>query len=118
MSIFRSYLLFCLIVCLPHYFRTTRSRKKCLSVSGGKQSEKAYFELKNGKKHTDPAEKAFISTLRLLRENKNDQALEMAKMRLNLVCLSNGLAEPRDWMQSLHELSGLRNGKKKLLPQF
>ena len=41
--------------------------------------EKAYFELKNGKKHTDPAEKAFISTLCLLRENKNDQALEMAK---------------------------------------
>jgi hypothetical protein len=37
--------------------------------------EKAYFELRNGKKHTDPAEKGFISTLCLLQEGKVGEAL-------------------------------------------
>ena len=79
--------------------------------------EKAYFELKNGKKHTDPAEKAFISTLCLLRENKNDQALEMAKNAVELgLPFERFLAEPRDWLQSLHELSGFKKWKKEVAP--
>ena len=56
--------------------------------------EKAYFELKNGKKHTDPAEKAFISTLCLLKEEKVKQALVMAKKAVKeLVCHLKGFLE-------------------------
>ena len=46
--------------------------------------EKAYHELKNGKKHTDPAEKGFISTLCLLREGKLEKALESARDAIRL----------------------------------
>ena len=45
--------------------------------------DKAYFELKNGKKHTDPAEKAFISTLCLLK-GKTQEALTMAKKAVEI----------------------------------
>lgn len=79
--------------------------------------EKAYFELKNGKKHTDPAEKAFISTLCLLQEAKVGEALKMAKQAVRMgLPFERFLAEPRDWLSPLRENQGFRKWKKEVDP--
>ena len=75
--------------------------------------EKAYFELKNGKKHTDLAEKAFISTLCLLKEDKINAALIMAKKAVELgLPFERFLTEPRDWLTPLRKLSAFQKWKK------
>ena len=76
--------------------------------------EKAYFELKNGKKHTDPAEKAFISTLCLLKEDKINAALTMAKKAVEMgLPFERFLTEPRDWLALCESFQLFKNGKTK-----
>ena len=79
--------------------------------------EKAYHELKNGKKHTDPREKGFISTLCLLREGKVEKALESAQdaVRLGLP-FERLLAEPREWLAPLREHPDFKKWKIKVSP--
>ena len=79
--------------------------------------EKAYHELKNGKKHTDPAEKGFISTLCLLHEGKVEQALDSARdaVRLGLP-FERLLAEPREWLGPLREHTDFKKWKRTVSP--
>ena len=81
--------------------------------------EKAYFELKNGKKHTDPAEKAFISTLCLLKEDKINAALTMAKRAVELgLPFERFLTEPRDWLAPLRKLPAFQKWKNQMEPSL
>ena len=81
--------------------------------------DKAYFELKNGKKHTDPAEKAFISTLCLLKEDKVKKALAMAKHAVELgLSFERFLAEPRSWLMPLHNDPDFQKWKESLNPSL
>lgn len=81
--------------------------------------EKAYFELKNGKKHTDPAEKAFISTLCLLKEDKINAALSMAKKAVELgLPFERFLTEPRDWLAPLRKLPTFQKWKNQMQPSL
>ena len=81
--------------------------------------EKAYFELKNGKKHTDPAEKAFISTLCLLKEDKINAALNMAKKAVELgLPFERFLTEPRDWLAPLRKLPAFQKWKNQMEPSL
>ena len=79
--------------------------------------EQAYHELKNGKKHTDPGEKGFISTLCLLLEGKVEKALESARdaVRLGLP-FERLLAEPREWLAPLRDHSDFKKWKIKVSP--
>ena len=81
--------------------------------------EKAYHELKNGKKHTDPAEKGFISTLCLLHEGKVEQALDSARdaVRLGLP-FERLLAEPREWLGPLREHTDFKKWKRTVSPNI
>ena len=79
--------------------------------------EKAYFELKNGKKHTDPAEKAFISTLCLLKEEKVKQALVMARKAVKEgLPFERFLGEPREWLKPLRDMKDFRRWQESLNP--
>ena len=63
------------------------------------------FELVSEKKHTDPAEKAFISTLCLLNEEKVEQALMMARKAVKEgLPFERFLGEPREWLKPLREM--------------
>ena len=81
--------------------------------------EKAYFELKNGKKHTDPAEKAFISTLCLLKEDKINVALTMAEKAVELgLPFERFLTEPRDWLAPFAKASNFSKWKNQMQPSL
>ena len=81
--------------------------------------EKAYFELKNGKKHTDPAEKAFISTLCLLKEDKINAALTMAKKAVAMgLPFERFLTEPRYWLAPLRKLPAFQKWKNQMQPSL
>ena len=79
--------------------------------------EKAYEELKNGEKHTDPAEMGFLSTLCLLKEGKTGQALKMAKESVRLgLPFGRFLAEPLDWLDPLRNHPGFKKWKSEINP--
>ena len=81
--------------------------------------DKAYFELKNGKKHTDPAEKAFISTLCLLKEGKTQEALTMAKKAVEIgLPFERFLTEPREWLASLRKLPAFQEWNNQMQPSL
>ena len=81
--------------------------------------DKAYFELKNGKKHTDPAEKAFISTLCLLEEKKVKEAFKMAQLAVELgLPFERFLTEPREWLAPLHKFQAFQKWKVKMNPSL
>ena len=81
--------------------------------------KKAYSELKNGKKHTDPAEKAFVSTLCLLKEGKTRAAFEMAQKAVELgLPFERFLTEPREWLAPLRKLSAFKKWKSQRQPSL
>ncbi len=81
--------------------------------------DKAYFELKNGKKHTDPAEKAFISTLCLLEEKKVKEAFKMAQLAVELgLPFERFVTEPREWLVPLHKFQAFQKWKDKMNPSL
>ena len=93
-----------------------RERNAFRHLAEGKV-EKAYFELKNGKKHTDPAEKAFISTLCLLKEEKVEQALMMARKAVKEgLPFERFLGEPREWLKPLREMKEFSRWETSLNP--
>jgi alkaline phosphatase D len=95
-----------------------RERNAFRQLAEGKV-EKAYFELKTGKKHSDPAEKAFISTLCLLKEGNDKQALSMAKQAVEIgLPFERFLAEPREWLKPLRESKGFQLWKKAVDPSL
>jgi len=102
---------------LPELFsQHDRERNAFRYLAEGK-IEKAYFELKNGKKHTDPAEKAFISTLCLLKEQKFQEALAMARKAVkDGLPFERFLAEPRDWLKPLREMPEFTRWQETLNP--
>ncbi len=79
--------------------------------------DQAYAELRNGKKHSDPAEQAFIETLCLLKEGRPEKAFEMAKQAVRLgLPFERFLVEPREWLQPLRRLSDFQNWKREIQP--
>ena len=61
--------------------------------------DQAYHELKNGKKHTDPAEKNFISILCQLHEGRIDKTLGIAQQAVrDGLPFERLLSEPREWL--------------------
>jgi len=81
--------------------------------------DKAYFELKNGKKHTDPAEKTFISTLCLLKEGKTNEALLMAKKAVEKgLPFERFLTEPREWLAPMRNLPAFQKWKDQMQPSL
>ena len=114
-----------LLTILPHIWlifsfgQHDRERNAFRHLAEGKV-EKAYFELKHGKKHTDPAEKAFISTLCLLKEGKKNQALAMARQAVEKgLPFDRFLSEPRQWLLPLRELTAFKKWKdRSILPSY
>ena len=111
-----------LLTILPHIWlifsfgQHDRERNAFRHLAEGKV-EKAYFELKHGKKHTDPAEKAFISTLCLLKEGKKNQALAMARQAVEKgLPFDRFLSEPRQWLLPLRELTAFKKWKGQINP--
>ena len=106
------------IVLSPLWSQHDRERNAFRYLAEGKV-EKAYFELKNGKKHTDPAEKAFISTLCLVKEGRTQAAFIMAQKAVGLgLPFERFLTEPRKWQVPLRELNEFQNWKDKIQPSL
>ena len=79
--------------------------------------DQAYHELKNGKKHTDPAEKNFISILCLLHEGRIDKALGIAQEAVrDGLPFERLLSEPREWLAPLREYPAFIKWKKEVSP--
>ena len=109
---------FNLLFFTPSFAQHDRERNAFRFLAENKV-EKAYFELKNGKKHTDPAEKAFISSLCLLKEAKTREALVMAKKAVALgLPFERLLTEPREWLAPLRRLPAFQIWKNQMQPSI
>jgi alkaline phosphatase D len=108
-------ILFCLLKAEGQH---DRERNAYRYLAEGKV-EKARNELENGKKHFDPAEKAFISTLCFLEEGKVKDALAMAREAVEKgLPFERFLAEPHAMLSPLWKNQEFVEWKKERNPSL